>query len=267
MNAVQPVHKLLVLRQRYQSSVCSVKTQIFIFLRSKPKERRKKFNCFFWICIHGWLNSSSKTEKNKGDRDFKLPTESFTSSFGRRRQKIAPKSVQHVQHDYFPSFNQSNHWFVALSFSLAAVLLAANIITLLILAISMRYWSSCFTSCLYLTVILRGRAGYELIYITNEAVGRVGYYQLISGKSEKNNCFSKFSSNSLDVFGWNLLKSWHFLYRRRCEKNFSDLQNFRTRNSSSVFPYLVKRNDNGSYDGLREPIRKLENHYPELKIY
>ena len=48
---------------------------------------------------------------------------------------------------------------------------------------------------IYLTVILRGRAGYELIYITNEAVGRVGYYQLISGKSEKNNCFSKFSSN------------------------------------------------------------------------
>ena len=53
----------------------------------------------------------------------------------------------------------------------------------------------------YLTVILRGRAGYELIYITNEAVGRVGYYQLISGKSEKNNCFSKFSSNPLDFFG------------------------------------------------------------------
>ena len=56
-------------------------------------------------------------------------------------------------------------------------------------------------SNIYLTVILRGRAGYELIYITNEAVGRVGYYQLISGKSEKNNCFSKFSSNSLDFFG------------------------------------------------------------------
>ena len=54
---------------------------------------------------------------------------------------------------------------------------------------------------LYLTVILRGRAGYELIYITNEAVGRVGYYQLISGKSEKNNCFSKFSSNALDFSG------------------------------------------------------------------
>ena len=35
--------------------------------------------------------------------------------------------------------------------------------------------------------------------VTNEAVGRVGYYQLISGKSEKNNCFSKFSSNSLRI--------------------------------------------------------------------
>ena len=39
----------------------------------------------------------------------------------------------------------------------------------------------------FLIVILRGRAGNELIYISNEAVGRVGYYQLISGKSEKNN--------------------------------------------------------------------------------
>ena len=32
---------------------------------------------------------------------------------------------------------------------------------------------------IYLTVILRGRAGCELIYINNEAVGRVGYYQFI----------------------------------------------------------------------------------------
>ena len=37
--------------------------------------------------------------------------------------------------------------------------------------------------------------------------------------------------------------------------------------SPSVFPYLVKLNDNGSFHRLREPIRKLENHYPELKIY
>ena len=59
------------------------------------------------------------------------------------------------------------------------------------------------------TVIPLGLAGYELVYITNEAVGRVGYYQLISCKFERNNCFSKFSSNSLDVFGRNLLKSCH----------------------------------------------------------
>ena len=30
-----------------------------------------------------------------------LKYESFTSSFDRLRQKIAPKSVPHVQHDYF----------------------------------------------------------------------------------------------------------------------------------------------------------------------
>ena len=34
--------------------------------------------------------------------------ENFTSSFGRQCQNIAPKSVPHVQHDYFSSFNQSN---------------------------------------------------------------------------------------------------------------------------------------------------------------
>ena len=35
-----------------------------------------------------------------------LKYENFTSSLGRLRQDIAPKSVPHVQHDYF---NQSNH--------------------------------------------------------------------------------------------------------------------------------------------------------------
>ena len=42
--------------------------------------------------------------------------ETFTSSFGRLRQKIGWKSVPHVQPDYFSSFNQSYHWFVASSF-------------------------------------------------------------------------------------------------------------------------------------------------------
>ena len=32
--------------------------------------------------------------------------------------KFAPKSVPHVQHDYFSSFNQSNHWFVSLALPL-----------------------------------------------------------------------------------------------------------------------------------------------------
>ena len=35
--------------------------------------------------------------------------ENFTSSFSRLRQNTAPKSVPFVQHDYFSSFNQSNH--------------------------------------------------------------------------------------------------------------------------------------------------------------
>ena len=47
-----------------------------------------------------------------------LKYENFTSSFGRLRQNIAPKSVPHVQHDYFFSFNQSNHSLVALSLTL-----------------------------------------------------------------------------------------------------------------------------------------------------
>ena len=38
-----------------------------------------------------------------------LKYENFTSSFGRLRQNTAPKRVPHVQHDYFSSFNQSNH--------------------------------------------------------------------------------------------------------------------------------------------------------------
>ena len=51
------------------------------------------------------------------------------------------------------------------------------------------------------------------------------------------------------------------------EKTFFPTSKISARNLPSVFPYLVKLNDNGSYHGLREPIRKLENHYPELKIY
>ena len=47
-----------------------------------------------------------------------LKYENFTSSFGRLRQNIAPNIVPHVQHDYFSSFNQSNHRVVALLLTL-----------------------------------------------------------------------------------------------------------------------------------------------------
>ena len=38
-----------------------------------------------------------------------LKYENFTSSLGRLRENIAPNIVLHVEHDYFSSFNQSNH--------------------------------------------------------------------------------------------------------------------------------------------------------------
>ena len=47
-----------------------------------------------------------------------LKNEYFTSLFGRLRQNIARKSVPHVQHDYFSSLYQSNHWFLTLSLPL-----------------------------------------------------------------------------------------------------------------------------------------------------
>ena len=90
---------------------------------------------------------------------------------------------------------------------------------------------------------------------------------LISDKSDKNICFSKLSTILLISSGETSSDCDIFFTDDAAKKNFSDLQNFSTRNSPSVFPYLVKLNDNGSYHGLREPIRKLENHYPELNIY
>ena len=38
-----------------------------------------------------------------------------TLSFGRLRQRIVLKCVPHVRHDYFASFNQSHHCFLASS--------------------------------------------------------------------------------------------------------------------------------------------------------
>ena len=39
----------------------------------------------------------------------KFKNANLASSFGGLRKKIAPKSVPHVQHDYFSSLNQSNY--------------------------------------------------------------------------------------------------------------------------------------------------------------
>ena len=60
-------------------------------------------------------NGFHATEKNErftaaGSRCRQnLKYENFTSPFSRLRQKIAPKSVPHVQRDYSSPFNQSNH--------------------------------------------------------------------------------------------------------------------------------------------------------------
>ena len=58
--------------------------------------------------FHVKAKSERFTAASSGCRQ-NLKYENFTSSFGRLRQNIAPKSVPHVHHDYFSSFNQSNH--------------------------------------------------------------------------------------------------------------------------------------------------------------
>ena len=55
--------------------------------------------------------------------------ENFTLSFGRLRQRILLKYVPHVQHDYFSSFNQSDHCFLASSLPLPSSLLKLAINT------------------------------------------------------------------------------------------------------------------------------------------
>ena len=56
-----------------------------------------------------------------------IKNENFTS-FDKLRRKSALKSVLHAQHDYFSSFNQSHHWFVALSLPLLSWFLKLSII-------------------------------------------------------------------------------------------------------------------------------------------
>ena len=73
-----------------------------------------------------WLGSNGFHVKAKNERFTAASSrcrqnvkyENFPLSFSRLRQNIAPKSVPHVQHDYFSSSNQSNHCFVALLLTL-----------------------------------------------------------------------------------------------------------------------------------------------------
>ena len=65
---------------------------------------------FRWLGTNGFhvkANNERFTDVNSRCRQ-NLKYENFTSSFGRLRQKLAPKGVPHVQHD-FSSFNKSNH--------------------------------------------------------------------------------------------------------------------------------------------------------------
>ena len=79
---------------------------------------------------------------------YNLKYENFTSSFGRLRQNIAPKSVPHVQHDYFSSFNQSNHWFVALSLTLPSSNLKLPNISVILLWFIRRWEVSFSRNCI-----------------------------------------------------------------------------------------------------------------------
>ena len=74
---------------------------------------------------------------------------------------------------------------------------------------------------IYLTFILRGRAGYELIYITIEAVGRVGYYQLMHGVCRRESSFSWRVSPSKFVFMACVALEVRFHGVCRLQKSFS----------------------------------------------
>ena len=64
-----------------------------------------RFVCLAVLHFHAKAKSKRFTAESSPCPQ-NLKNQHFTSSFGRLRPKIAPKSVPHVQHDYFPSFNQ-----------------------------------------------------------------------------------------------------------------------------------------------------------------
>ena len=89
-----------------------VKLSLRLFHVDHVVQNRRSALSLAW---HEWFSCKGKEEKKKRFNTASsrcrqnLKYENFPSSFGRLRQNIAPKSVPHVQHDYFSSFNQSNH--------------------------------------------------------------------------------------------------------------------------------------------------------------
>ena len=73
------------------------------------------------LACHEWLSCKGK-EWKVYCCELALSTEpqkwKFHVVIWQTTSKIAPKSVLHLQHDYFSSFNQSNHWFVVLLLTL-----------------------------------------------------------------------------------------------------------------------------------------------------
>ena len=57
------------------------KLRFLSFRDQNPWKDVKSSIVFFWICIHGWLNFSSKIEKNKRDRDFHSFLHHFLDSY------------------------------------------------------------------------------------------------------------------------------------------------------------------------------------------
>ena len=84
-------------------------------------ETQNNYGCIMQAIIVFHVKVKSERFTAAGSRCRQnLKYESWTTSLGRLRQKIAPKSVPHVQQDYFSSFNQSKSSICGVALALAA---------------------------------------------------------------------------------------------------------------------------------------------------
>ena len=122
------------------------------------------------------------------------------------------------------------------------------------------------TSYIYLTIIPRGRVGYEMIDSQRGAERRVGYNHLISNKPEWNNCFIKNNHQISLRFCLVLFRkilSWtakRFSSAAIVSLRGKKFQNFSC--CADAYPYHICRAwYNGSYTMATKPIKFLELHY------